>query len=315
MQMNNAPLVSIKCLVYNHEPYLRQCLNGFVMQKANFAFEAIVHDDASTDKSAEIIKEYAAKYPDIIKPIYETVNQYSKADGSITRIMNAAISPTAKYIAMCEGDDYWIDPLKLQKQVDWLEAHSDYYIVGMRSFLYFQKENKFRLFIAPTLKTSFYPKEHLRKWLFQTSTYCLRREYYVTDNIGAIHGDLYTLLCSSNHGTMKLKLLNDFGSVYRIHSVGMTASKHFKNNNEADFCKIYNYYDRYSNFKDHDIIVDRIEEMTIYAQLRELPKWEKVIRYLKYPRLLMRRLNNSIIYYVLYFYLKYIRRAFNALNN
>lgn len=117
-------LVSIQCLVYNHEPYLRQCLDGFVMQKTNFRFEAIVHDDVSTDGSAAIIREYTEKYPDIIKPIYETENQYSKRDGSLRRIMNAACK--GKYIALCEGDDYWIDPLKLQKQVDFLEAHPDY---------------------------------------------------------------------------------------------------------------------------------------------------------------------------------------------
>lgn len=116
------PLVSIRCLTYNHAPYIRQCLDGFVMQKTNFKFEAIVHDDASTDGTADIVREYATKYPDIIKPILETENQYSKHDGSLKRIMNAAISPSAKYIAMCEGDDYWTDPYKLQKQVDFLEG-------------------------------------------------------------------------------------------------------------------------------------------------------------------------------------------------
>ena len=119
--------VAIDCLVYNHEPYLRDCLEGFVMQQTDFPFVAIVHDDASTDHSADIIREYAAKYPDIIHPIYETENQWSKSDGSLTKIMDAAIDATgAKYIAMCEGDDYWTDPLKLQKQVDFLEEHSEY---------------------------------------------------------------------------------------------------------------------------------------------------------------------------------------------
>lgn len=101
--MNDEILVSIQCLVYNHEPYLRQCLDGFVVQKTNFRFEAIVHDDVSTDGSAAIIREYAEKYPDIIKPIYETENQYSKQDGSLFKIMNAACK--GKYIAMCEGDE------------------------------------------------------------------------------------------------------------------------------------------------------------------------------------------------------------------
>ena len=127
MQQDKHPLVAIKCLVFNHEPYLRDCLNGFVMQQTDFPFVAIVHDDASTDHSADIIREYAAKYPDIILPIYETENQYSKKDGSLGRIMNAAVDATgAKYIAMCEGDDYWTDPRKLQKQVAFLESHPDY---------------------------------------------------------------------------------------------------------------------------------------------------------------------------------------------
>lgn len=115
-------MVTIRCITYNHEPYIRQCLEGFIMQKTNFRFEAIVHDDASTDGTANIIREYAEKYPDIIKPIFETENQYSKLDGSIQRIMSEHIH--GKYVAMCEGDDYWIDPLKLQKQVDFLEIFS-----------------------------------------------------------------------------------------------------------------------------------------------------------------------------------------------
>ena len=122
---NQQPLmVTIRCIAYNQERYIRDCLEGFVMQKTNFRFEAIVHDDASTDGTAAIIKEYAEKYPDIIKPILETENQYSKHDGSLQRIM--AEGCKGKYVAFCEGDDYWTDPLKLQKQVDFLESHPDY---------------------------------------------------------------------------------------------------------------------------------------------------------------------------------------------
>lgn len=111
----NKPLVSIWCTVYNHAPYLRECLDGFVMQKTDFPFEAIVHDDVSTDKSASIIREYATKYPDIIKPIYEKENQYSKHDGNLFNIWKTSCK--GKYTALCEGDDYWIDSNKLQKQV------------------------------------------------------------------------------------------------------------------------------------------------------------------------------------------------------
>lgn len=121
------PLVVIRCITYNHEPYIRDALDGFVMQKTDFPYIAIVHDDASTDNTAKIISEYAEKYPDIILPILEKENQYSKGNGSIGRILNPACESTgAKYIALCEGDDYWTDPLKLQKQVDFLESHPEY---------------------------------------------------------------------------------------------------------------------------------------------------------------------------------------------
>lgn len=116
-------MVSIKCSVYNHEPYLRQCLDGIVMQKTDFRFEAIVNDDASTDNSADIIREYARKYPDIITPVFHEENVYSKDKVLQRRQMNALCK--GKYIAICEGDDFWTDPLKLQKQIDYMESHPD----------------------------------------------------------------------------------------------------------------------------------------------------------------------------------------------
>ena len=124
------PLVVIRSLVYNHEPYLRDCLEGFVMQQTTFPFVAVVHDDCSTDGSAAILREYAEKYPHIIKPVYETENQYSKPGKPLRRIMDEACGKYgAKYYALCEGDDYWTDPHKLQKQVDFLESHPDYTMV------------------------------------------------------------------------------------------------------------------------------------------------------------------------------------------
>ena len=119
---NDNILVSVVCDVYNHEPYLRQCFDGFVMQKTNFKFEVLVHDDASTDKSAEIIIEYTNKYPDIFKPIIQKENQYSKGVGIWKTYQFPRVK--GKYVAFCEGDDYWIDPLKLQKQVTAIESDS-----------------------------------------------------------------------------------------------------------------------------------------------------------------------------------------------
>lgn len=122
------PLVSISCITYNHAPYIRECLDGFMMQKCDFDFEVLIHDDASTDGSQEIIKEYQERFPNVINPILQTENQWSRG----VRGMNAKFNyPRAngKYIALCEGDDYWTDPLKLQKQVDFLEENKDFGLV------------------------------------------------------------------------------------------------------------------------------------------------------------------------------------------
>ena len=168
-------MVTIRCLTYNHEPYIRQCLEGFVIQKTNFPFEAIVHDDASTDGTAAIIREYAKKYPDIIKPIFETVNQYSKQDGSLKRILDTHTH--GKYVAMCEGDDYWTDPYKLQKQVNFLENHPDYVMCSHRFDRYFEDEHRLVKDPDETFEGTDYDLKNLigGKWLTQTLTVMYRR--------------------------------------------------------------------------------------------------------------------------------------------
>ena len=113
-------LVSINCIVYNHKEYIKDTLEGFLMQKTNFNYEILINDDASTDGTAEIIKEYEKKYPNLIKPLYQIQNQYSKGINMFD-INNKRAK--GKYIAYCEGDDYWTDPFKLQKQVDYMEEN------------------------------------------------------------------------------------------------------------------------------------------------------------------------------------------------
>jgi len=120
-------LVSISCITFNHVNYIRECLDGFLMQKTNFAFEILIHDDASTDGTTEIIKEFELNYPDIIYPMYELENQWCKGKRG-SAIFNFPRAK-GKYIALCEGDDYWIDPLKLQKQVDFMEMNDDFGLV------------------------------------------------------------------------------------------------------------------------------------------------------------------------------------------
>lgn len=116
-------LVSIGCITYNHENYIADAIEGFIKQKTNFKLEIIINDDASTDKTPNIIRSYEKKYPNIIRAIYQVENQFSKGkDVDYEFIQKTA---KGKYIAMCEGDDYWTDPNKLQKQVNYMENHPE----------------------------------------------------------------------------------------------------------------------------------------------------------------------------------------------
>ena len=137
----DTPLVSVKCMTYNQEKYIGQCIDGFLMQKTSFPFEILIHDDCSTDDTTNIVLEYAKKYPKIIKPILEDENQYSKHDGSHHKKIDTAIK--GKYIALCEGDDYWIDENKLQMQVDFLENNPEYGMCYTKAKPYNQSMQKF----------------------------------------------------------------------------------------------------------------------------------------------------------------------------
>lgn len=214
-----AVMVTILCLTYNHKSYIRQCLEGFVMQKTNFRFEAIVHDDASTDDTATIVREFAEKYPEIIKPIFEIENQYSKNDGSIGRIMNA--HTRGKYVAMCEGDDYWTDPLKLQKQVDFLEANPEYGMVHTNYKVLHHERNIINSNGAGKYKIS---EGNIFEDLFRgcwikTLTVCLRRELYnYLPNVpeGTFTGDLYLFYEIALHS--KVHFMNFESGIYRVLS-------------------------------------------------------------------------------------------------
>ncbi len=151
--------VSIICNAYNHEKYIRDALEGFVTQKTNFPFEILVHDDASTDNTADIIREYEEKYPELVKPIYQTENQYSKGIGAPRIFQEPRVK--GKYIAFCEGDDYWIDPLKLQKQYDAMEAHPEVDICSHSSIRVDANSGKELEVTRPKTETAILPIEDI----------------------------------------------------------------------------------------------------------------------------------------------------------
>lgn len=235
-------------MVYNHEPFLRQCLDGFVMQKTNFPFEAIVHDDASTDGSAAIIREYAEKYPDIIKPIYETENQYRK--GTIGKRMDAAMNPNSKYLAMCEGDDYWTDPNKLQIQVDFLESHPDFSLTVHEYAEWEEEKKSFRphriKFLEGTTEDLTLTLDDFATGVFFTKT--LTAVYRKSDMLASnwrsypVFFDMTRFYALMTQG--KCRLFNRVMGCYRIQPNSITSSKNIsefrRNTNEAllSLCQI-----------------------------------------------------------------------------
>ena len=118
------PKISVICLAFNHEAYIGQCIESILNQNTEYKFEIIIHDDCSTDKTAEIIKKYESKYPDIIRGIYESENQYSKGVDIETTILEKEIR--GEYVSFCECDDYWLDMNRLQKQAEFLDTHASY---------------------------------------------------------------------------------------------------------------------------------------------------------------------------------------------
>lgn len=247
--MNN-PLVSISCITYNHAPYIRQCLDGFLMQECDFEYEILIHDDASTDGTSDIIREYQKKYPEIIKPIIQTENQYSKGIGSMMPRFNFPRAK-GKYIALCEGDDYWTDPLKLQKQVDFLESNPDYVLCFHNCILL--RDDKFTETILDKYdykSNQEIPPMEFQNWIAQTATIVYRNNPKIPKLLSSfnhvVFGDVLFRRVIVDFG--KVYLINEVMSVYRKHDGGIT-HKSFSNI-ERDKKKIEQFKEMKAYFGD-----------------------------------------------------------------
>lgn len=261
-------LVSICCITYNQEKYIRDALEGFISQKTNFKYEILIHDDNSTDKTKDIIKEYELKYPNLIKPIYQNENQYSKGK-KITAEYNFP-RVKGKYIAMCEGDDYWIDKNKLQVQVDFLEKNDDFSL-AVHPSIYFNQENNIKseknyLNRDTVLDIRSFLNEYYKiipGVLFQTSSFVFRSddirkllnekiEFYFKCKVG----DIPLVLYLATQG--KIYFINKNMSVYRQNSIGSwtikqrdnkTYLKHLTNMKE-----MYQLFNEYTQEHYEDIV-------------------------------------------------------------
>lgn len=218
-------MVTVVCLTYNHADFIREALDGFVAQQAPWPFEVLVHDDASTDGTAEIVREYERRYPELIRGVYQTQNQFSQG----VRIPRTFLYPLirGRYVALCEGDDYWTDPHKLEKQVAVLEAHPELDICAHRARRL--RGGKLRGFITRQKQDGVVPVERVIRGggsFVPTASLLLRREAYMLQTpMREILANDYSLQIQ---GALRggLYYLYDCMSVYRTDTPGSWTQRH-----------------------------------------------------------------------------------------
>ena len=215
-------LVSICCMTYNHENFIKDCIEGLIKQKTDFDYEILIHEDASRDNTSAVVREYEKKYPELIKVIYQTENQFLKQ-----HILSNLLLPMAKgkYIALCEGDDYWNDSYKLQKQVDFLEANDDVVITGHDAFIINKKGEKIKDSKLPEIYKRDASGNDLKKmfWILTLSM--------VFRNIPDVLTDFKEVRESKNGDSCLTSILGNYGNfhyhedinpaAYRLHQDGV----------------------------------------------------------------------------------------------
>tara|TARA_B100000378_G_scaffold190473_1_gene154820 strand:- start:4387 stop:5283 length:897 start_codon:yes stop_codon:yes gene_type:complete len=219
--MINVPLVSICCITYNHADFIEECLDGFLRQHTNFQFEILIHDDASTDGTSVIIEEYSKNHENLFKPIIQNENQYSKGIRAINSTFNFPRAK-GKYIAICEGDDYWTDPLKLQKQVDFLEENPGFSGVGTNSLVYFENTGEEKLFNKDDRESDLNFENFLKERKFHTASFLFRNTLqYPKDFTKVLSGDRLLFLLVALQG--KIKYFTDVTCIYRKNDGGISS--------------------------------------------------------------------------------------------
>ena len=277
------PLVSVCVLTYNHEKYIRQCLEGIMSQKCSFPFEVLIHDDASSDGTAEIIREFEERYPDVIKPIYETENQYSKGMANISALFNFPRA-AGRYIAMCEGDDYWNDESKLEKQISYMELnegctisfHSAHMISDGKLAPKLMRPYRSDLMIDPEDiidKTVGYP---MASMIVRTKIMMELPDFYMDAPIGDIPMQL--LMAAHGYGWY----IDEPMCTYRYGVPGSFTAGMFSEDAEriqseyaVSIVHMYEQYDSYTHEKYHEAVLSAARRVW-YSTMVNLKKWDEI---------------------------------------
>ena len=273
--------VSVLCLTYNHERFIRRALESFVNQKTNFDFEIYIHDDASTDGTQQILKEYESRYPNLVKLVIERENQFSKGL-AVSSLMTDYLN--GRYIAICEGDDYWIIDTKLQEQYDAMEAHPEIDICATGAYLQ-SEDNSLQEDTLSTEEKVFSIEDVISggAGFAQTCTLMYRRKILVDKPIFRQGYDVDYLLQidgAFRGGLLYLPMLSGVYTSYRHpDSYGDYVLRSEQNYRERIFPLLdkLREFDDYSNREYHGLIIKAMLNYKIqYANLYD--KWDELYR-------------------------------------
>ena len=217
-QIPSEPLVSIIVITYNHEAYVEETIQGILAQQCDFPIELIIGEDKSKDRTLEICLDYQKKYPTLIRVV--TWHENVGANANFLRVWGRA---RGKYVAICEGDDYWIDPDKLTKQAALMEQSPSTMLCGAKVCILdnFKASSCGEVFGPPQMKEHFGFEDVIEEYLFHTSTFLLRKsEFKIPACARSVHCvDEVLMAAAARQGN--LRCLPDTVSVYRLHTGGI----------------------------------------------------------------------------------------------
>ncbi len=251
------PIVSVCIFTYNHENYINQCLESVLMQNTNFDFEIVIGEDYSKDNTRLICEEYEEKHPRKIRLLDRDKNL-----GMCENIFNSLKHCEGKYTAILDGDDYWIHPLKLQKQFEFMESNKEMNLVFHQSFAVNELTSKLDYFVTNE-KISYTINDIIDKWIMATGFMFFRTEAMdYPDFLSHTHNfDLIIQLILNRNGE-KTGYINEIMSVYRINVGSNTNNQNYNAINTSKRKKLlFEEYNQYSNYKFSSKINSKLKEI------------------------------------------------------
>lgn len=276
-QLPEYPILSILCTTYNHEKYIATAVEGFIKQQIDFSFEILIHDDASTDNTPSLIRQYQSNYPHLIRAVLQRENQKTNHHSSIAGVMSRG-----KYIAICEGDDYWIDSQKCKKQIEYLENNPD--IIATTHLVKIVDQNNSELadLRYPECPDEYYTLDHYKRGLLpgQTGSIVMRNIFQNTFFDSSIlyqlpqhPGDRPLAFLLAAHG--KVFVFQKVMSAYRyVSNEGSSFSASVNKGNKRHYSKIkqklYRKLTEYSHLQiDNQKAVQVVESIYFWLVLQD----------------------------------------------